>query len=381
MTRPYPYLIRMLLFLVAVGLLSFFLSSTLLEAFDANAALNGLILGVMVLGVVYIVLQAQLLNREVRWIEKFRVSAPGASTMSPPRLLAPMATMLGEHRNTRGDLRLSPVSMRSILDSVGSRLDESRDISRYLIGLLIFLGLLGTFWGLIKTLTAVSGTLDTLNAGASDNIVTLFDNLKAGLAAPLSGMGTAFSSSLFGLAGSLVLGFLDLQSSQAQNRFYNQLEEWLSTITRVQSGPGLGSDGDQSVPAYVSALLEQTADSLDRLQRTLEKSEETRMGSGQQIVSLTEKLTGLTDLLHDEQRQLSRLVDGQQELRQLLEQYLAVSSRGGFDQSSRDHLRNLDVSLDRLVTESSNDRSALVGEIRSEIRLLARTIAAARSKE
>ncbi|MGY8998020.1 MAG: flagellar motor protein MotA, partial [Alphaproteobacteria bacterium] len=264
MTRPHPYLIRMAIFLVVVFAVVVVLLPTLLEAFRANPALPGLILGVLRLGILYIFRQVQMLYREVDWIERFRNAAPGSSVQAAPRLLAPMAALLGE-RQAQGRLSLSTASMRSMLDSIGSRLDESRDISRYLIGLLIFLGLLGTFWGLIKTIGAVSGTLTGLSVGEGQDIIALFDDLKQGLAAPLSGMGTAFSSSLFGLAGSLVLGFLDLQSSQAQNRFYNELEEWLSSITRLQTGSSLSIEGEHSVPAYVSALLEQTADSLDRL--------------------------------------------------------------------------------------------------------------------
>ena len=187
-----------------------------------------------------------------------------------------------------GRMTLSAVSLRSVLDGIGSRLDESRDLSRYMIGLLIFLGLLGTFWGLLQTVTSVGGVIGDLSV-ANQDMLGVFDNLKGGLEAPLEGMGTAFSSSLFGLAGSLVLGFLDLQASQAQNRFYNEAEEWLSSYTRL-SGGTLGLDGDQSVPAYVSALLEKTADSLEELQRTLARGEEQRASSSANLLSLTERL-------------------------------------------------------------------------------------------
>ena len=375
MTQPHPYLIRMALFLAAVLAVAAMLVGTLSEAFRANPALNGLILGVLLLGVLYIVRQVQLLYREVTWIESFRAALPGAPVPAPPRLLAPMAAMLGE-RQGQDRLSLSTVSTRSMLDSIGSRLDESRDISRYLIGLLIFLGLLGTFWGLIKTLGAVSGTLEGLEVGAGRDVVALFDSLKEGLAAPLSGMGTAFSSSLFGLAGSLVLGFLDLQSNQAQNRFYNELEEWLSSITRLQSGRGLSVEGEQSVPAYVSALLEQTADSLDRLQRTLARGEETRRGIDQQLTALTDRLATLTDRMQAEQLLLAKLVEGQSDLKPVIERLAAAQGAGVIDEASRGHLRNLDVAMTRLLEETVAGRGQLADEIRSEIKLLARTIAA-----
>ena len=377
MTKPHPYLVRMALFLVAVLAVAAMLAGTLLEAFHANPALNGLILGVLLLGVLYVFRQVQLLYREVTWIGSFRAALPGAPIPAPPRLLAPMAAMLGE-RQIQDRLSLSTVSTRSLLDSIGARLDESRDISRYLIGLLIFLGLLGTFWGLIETLGAVSGTLEGLEVGAGQDVVALFDSLKEGLAAPLSGMGTAFSSSLFGLAGSLVLGFLDLQSSQAQNRFYNELEEWLSSITRLQSGRGLSSEGEQAVPAYVGALLEQTAESLDRLQRTLAHGEEDRRGVDRQLTALTDRLATLTDRMNDEQLLLAKLVEGQSDLKPVIERLAAARGAEALDEVSRGHLRNLDVVMTRLLEETVVGRDRLADEFRSEIKLLARTIAASR---
>jgi hypothetical protein len=367
----------MAIFLVVVFAVVVVLLPTLLEAFRANPALNGLILGVLLLGILYIFRQVQMLYREVDWIERFRNAAPGSSVQAAPRLLAPMAALLGE-RQAQGRLSLSTASMRSMLDSIGSRLDESRDISRYLIGLLIFLGLLGTFWGLIKTIGAVSGTLTGLSVGEGQDIIALFDDLKQGLAAPLSGMGTAFSSSLFGLAGSLVLGFLDLQSSQAQNRFYNELEEWLSSITRLQTGSSLSIEGEHSVPAYVSALLEQTADSLDRLQRTLSRGEESRHSGDQHLAALTDRLATLTDQMHAEQQLLVKLVEGQADLKPIIERLAALQGSGSMDEASRTHLRNVDVGMSRLLEETVTGRGHLADEIRSEIKLLARTIAATR---
>jgi hypothetical protein len=223
MSRPRIFLTRMAIFLAAVLVVAAVLSGMLWQTFLANPMLNGLILAVLLLGIGFSVRQVVGLNAEVNWIDSFRRDQPSLAVQALPRLLAPMATMLGERQ---GELSLSALSMRTLLDGIGARLDESRDISRYLIGLLIFLGLLGTFWGLLQTIFSVGAVVQGLSVG-DGNVAAIFSDLKAGLQAPLTGMGTAFSSSLFGLAGSLVLGFLDLQSSQAQNRFFNDLEEWL----------------------------------------------------------------------------------------------------------------------------------------------------------
>jgi len=252
MNKPSRFTARMVVFLALAAGVVVLLSGPLLEAFRANPPLNGLILGVLLIGIIYCFRQVVQLAPEVRWIETFRTNQPGLSTQTAPKLLSPTARLLAGRKGSK--VMLSSIAMRSLLDGISARLDESRDISRYLIGLLIFLGLLGTFWGLLETVSSVGQVISNLSV-ANDDIVHTFTKLKEGLADPLNGMGTAFSSSLFGLAGALVLGFLDLQASQAQNQFYNDLEEWLSGITRLGTGAGLG-DGEQSVPAYVQALLE-----------------------------------------------------------------------------------------------------------------------------
>jgi hypothetical protein len=287
-----------------------------------------------------------------------------------------MATMFGEHS---GQLSLSTLSMRSILDGISSRLDESRDLSRYLIGLLIFLGLLGTFWGLLQTVGSIAAVISGLQVTGSD-LNQVFDSLKTGLNAPLAGMGTAFSSSLFGLAGSLILGFLDLQAGAAQNRFYNELEEWLSGQTRVSRGIGGIAEGDQSVPAYIQALLETTADSLDNLQRTIGQGESTRGKTDAALTVLADRLTALTDQMRTEQDLMLRLAQAQTDMQPVL-QKLADGPSGGFDEASRSHIRNVDIYLARLVEESASGRTQMVQELRSEIRLLARTIAASSNSE
>ncbi len=377
MTRPKRFLTRMLLFLVIVGAVVAVLSGAIVRAFLTNPVLNGLILGVLLLGIAYVFRQVLQLRPEVEWIETLRRSEPGLSVQRQPVLLAPMAGML---RERKGKISLSAVALRSILDSVQTRLDESRDISRYMVGLLIFLGLLGTFWGLLETIGSIGQTINSLTIG-SDDFASVFSELKAGLEKPLEGMGTAFSSSLFGLAGSLVLGFLDLQASQAQNRFYMDLEEWLSSLTRLASAGPAGGEVDQSVPAYVQALLEQTAESLDNLQRVMARGEDSRASSNAALLQLTERLTMLSDQMRSEQDLLVKLVEGQMELKPVLQRLAAERETGGLDQASRNHLRNIDVYVTRLLEEATEGRNTMVQEIRSEIKLLARTIAALAAEE
>ncbi len=373
MARPRRFLVRMILFLVAVLVVLAVLFPKLQVAFLANAPLNGLILGVLLLGIIYNFRQVTMLDPEVAWIESFRYNQPTLSQPKPPKLLAPMATMLGERKDR---LSLSALSMRSLLDGIQSRLDESRDISRYVIGLLIFLGLLGTFWGLLDTVKSIRGVIAGLSIGSGD-VSTVFSDLKSGLNAPLSGMGTAFSSSLFGLGGSLVLGFLDLQGGQAQNHFFTQLEDWLSSLTRLSSGV-LPGDGDQGVPAYVQALLEQTAESLENLQITLARGEEGRISSNTSMVVLVEKLGTLTDHMQTEQALMMQLAESHTELKNILARLAdrVGHSAAGMDEATRTHIRNLDVYVARLLEELSAGRDDIIHQVRSEIKLLARTIAA-----
>ncbi|MBL6927549.1 MAG: flagellar motor protein MotA [Rhodospirillales bacterium] len=374
MNRPRLFLTRMILFLLAVIVVCGVLFGPLQSAFMANAPLNGLILGVLLLGIVYNFRQVVRLYPEVTWIDGFRSDLGPQTPVKDPKLLAPMATMLGE-RGTK--LSLSALAMRSLLDGIASRLDESRDISRYTIGLLIFLGLLGTFWGLLETISSISDVIGGLSA-AGGNLAGVFDDLKRGLEAPLSGMGTAFSSSLFGLAGSLVLGFLDLQAGQAQNRFFNDLEEWLSSLTRLSSG-ALPGDGDHSVPAYVQALLEQTAESLENLQRTLARGEDERNFANTNLTTLMEKLGTLSDHMRTEQTLMMKLAESQMEMKPILLRLAnGVSEQGGgMDESTRTHIRNLDVYVARLLEELGAGREEIIQQLRSEIKLLARTVAAA----
>jgi hypothetical protein len=360
MRRTRRFLLRMALFLVLVAAFAFALHRPLVAAFLGNPAVNGVILGILLAGIVYIFRQVMLLEPEVEWIEGFRRRLAdrdlGAPSGRPPRLLAPMARMLGARRD--GRVSLSPSSLQTLLDGIASRLDETRETSRYLIGLLVFLGLLGTFYGLLETVRSVGGVIGALDVTASD-LARAFADLKAGLESPLHGMATAFSSSLFGLAGSLVLGFLDLQAGQAQNRFYNDLEEWLSTHTRLSSG-SLAEAGEGSVPAYLQALLEQTADSLESLQRLLTRSEENRIASNTTLASLAERLGTIGEHMNAGQGQMIRFAE----------------SSLGQNEAVRTHLRAIEGYMARLNEELAEGRAQSVAELRNEIRLLARTIAA-----
>jgi len=360
MTGTGRYLLRMILFLLLVAIAGALLYPGLEAAFQANPILNGFILGVFVLGVLFTFRMVLMLTPEIRWIERFQTVKEGEAPPDPPRLLSPMAQMFGEKR----DMHLSTTSTRTLLDSIGARLDESRDISRYLIGLLIFLGLLGTFWGLLQTVQSVGAAITSLDIGSGDFAI-VFEDLKRSLEAPLTGMGTAFSSSLFGLAGSLVLGFLDLQSAQAQNRFYNDFEEWLSGRTRLSSGGAL-IEGDTPVPVYIQALLEQTAESLANLQRIMESGEERQATASRSLLQLSEQLGTLNDQMRAQQE---------------LQVSMAQRAPGGLDEATRAHIRNLEIYLSRILEEMSTGRPQMTEEIRREIKLLARTVGAVREPD
>ena len=345
------FLIRMILFLVAVAAVAVLLFPALERVFLHNVPLNSMILGAAVIGIIYMFRRVLQLGPELAWIEDFR-SDRQALSRPAPRLLGPMATVFRERKMTS----LSTIAMRTLLDSISARLDESRDISHYLIGLMIFLGLLGTFWGLLETVNSVGGVIASLEIGSRD-VTSIFNNLKTGLERPLSGMGTSFSSSLFGLASSLVLGFLDLQASQAQNLFYQDLEEWLSGLTRLTSGSIMG-EGEASVPAYIEALLEKTADSLDGLQRLVGASEENRAAANSQFIALNDRLAGLADLMRGQQGILTRFVDGQRDLGPVLSRLAEQAGQGAFDDATRAHIRNLDVYMGRLVGANEESRGA-----------------------
>jgi len=306
LSSPRIFLVRMLVFLVLCALVMVVLYKQLVVAFFANPGLNALIGAVLLIGTILSFRQVIRLYPEVAWVNNFRISDPGLAVARHPKLLAPMAAILGGERT--GRMTISQQTMRHLLDSIATRLDEARDISRYMTGLLVFLGLLGTFWGLIETVGSVGKVIDGLKVGGDAG--ALFDTLKEGLAAPLGGMGISFSSSLFGLAGSLILGFLDLQSSQAQNRFYTDLEDWLASTVREYSGEsGAGAGGELQ-------------HAIERLRSTMEEGGGNR-GTTAAMANLAEAIQGLVAHMRNEQQMIREWADGQgeqnREIKKLLE--------------------------------------------------------------
>ena len=304
LSSPRIFLVRMLVFLMLCSLIAVVLYKQIVLAFFANPGLNALIGLVLLIGIVLSFRQVIRLYPEVAWVNNFRIADPGLAIDRHPTLLAPMAAILGGERS--GRMTISQQTMRHLLDSIATRLDEARDISRYMTGLLVFLGLLGTFWGLIETVGSVGHVIDGLKVGGDAG--ALFDTLREGLAAPLGGMGISFSSSLFGLAGSLILGFLDLQSSQAQNRFYTDLEDWLATTVRGYSGEA-GPSGDLQA-------------AVDRLRVALEEGAGNRTTTTA-MANLAEAIQGLVTHMRTEQQMIREWADGQgeqnREIKKLLE--------------------------------------------------------------
>ncbi len=321
-SSPRIFLLRMVIFLILCGLIVVVIHQPIWTAFKANPPLNALIIGVLLIGILLSFRQVIRLFPEVAWVNEFRLADPGITVTRPPVLLAPMAAIL---RDRTGRMTISSLTMRSILDSIAIRLDEAREISRYMTGLLIFLGLLGTFWGLIETVGSVGKVLEGLNVGGDAGSV--FDTLKEGLAAPLSGMGISFSSSLFGLAGSLVLGFLDLQMSQAQNRFHTDLEDWLATTVRDLGGdpvtPVAAVAGGPNVSGEIRAAIE-------RLREAMVDA-----GSGKAATSamanLAEAIQGLVHHMRTEQQMIRDWVDSQAEQNRDIRRLLERLVREGVD--------------------------------------------------
>src|SRR5271169_4674529 len=327
LSSPRIFLIRMLVFLILCGLIAFVLQRQIMNAFFANPWLNGLIIGVLLIGIILSFHHVIRLFREVSWVNGYRGADPKleparepkllAPKLLAPKLLAPMSAMLGGERAER--VAISAQTMRAFLDSLATRLDEARDISRYLTGLLVFLGLLGTFWGLIETVGSVGTIINGLKIGGDAD--TVFEALKEGLAAPLGGMGISFSSSLFGLAGSLVLGFLDLQTSQAQNRFYTNLEDWLATTVQDL---GVGTiNGGAALPAGL-------VDAFNRLNQSIGDSSSTKATTAA-MANLAEAIQGLVQHMRNEQQMIRDWADAQAKLNSDIRRYMEILSREAVD--------------------------------------------------
>src|SRR5690348_16779478 len=312
LSSPRIFLVRMLVFLVLCALVMVVLYKQIILAFFANPGLNALIGAVLLIGVILSFRQVIRLYPEVSWVNNFRIADPGLAVPRHPTLLAPMAAILGRERT--GRMSISQQTMRHLLDSIATRLDEARDISRYMTGLLVFLGLLGTFWGLIETVGSVGNVIQNLKAGSDAG--SMFDSLRDGLAAPLSGMGISFSSSLFGLAGSLVLGFLDLQSSQAQNRFYTELEDWLSTTVYDQAAE----------PSAAAGMTGEVRSAVERLREAVDQAGAGKSASAA-MANLAEAIQGLVHHMRTEQQMIRDWVDSQADQQREIKKLLEVMVR------------------------------------------------------
>ena len=295
LSSPQVSLIYMMIFLAIAAFVATALYRQISVAFLNNPGLNGLIVGVLIVGILLSFNQVLRLVREVRWVNSFR---SGNADAVEPILLAPMKALLSRSSATA----LSTSAMRSILDSIANRLDEGRDITRYLVGLLVFLGLLGTFWGLLRTIGSIGETIQSLDPGGGD-ANSVLDTLKAGLSAPLSGMGTAFSSSLFGLSGSLIVGFLDLQAGRAQNRFYTELENWLSSVTDLNSDIPVIDSSKAETSEEMKALAERL--------RSMQEGGASNPRIAASMASLADGISGLVKNMRTEQQMMRDWVEAQ----------------------------------------------------------------------
>lgn len=312
--RPNSYLVIMLIFLIITAFIGLILYREIMTAYFANVGLNTIIGLVLLFGIILSFAQILRLYPEINWVNTYRLDRAAVIIKRGPRLLAPMASLLGD-ASDQGNI--SAQAMRSILESIGQRLDEGRDTSRYLIGLLVFLGLLGTFWGLLQTVGAVGATIQSLDVTSGDSSL-IFEDLKTGLEAPLSGMGTAFSSSLFGLSGSLVLGFLDLQSGHAQNRFYNNVEDWLSTFTDITGDTAEGHNNFGSSIEYAAAL-ERITRAISAGNRAAEVNAELNTTANS---NLAEGIQGLVQNMRSEQQLVRNWMEAQSDQQADIKAYL-----------------------------------------------------------
>jgi hypothetical protein len=372
---PYRQIVLMVIVLVLTGLGSFVALPRVLPVFEANPWLNGFIFCVFVIGVIATFWQVFQLIGSARWIEGFAAQTPGHEMTRAPSMLAPLATML---RSRGKRMQIASTSARSILDSVAQRIDEAREITRYIVSLLIFLGLLGTFYGLATTVPAVVDTIRSLAPQEGEEGIAVFNRLMTGLEAQLGGMGVAFASSLLGLAGSLVVGLLELFASHGQNRFYRELEEWMSTITRVgfASGDGEGG-GEQDAVAHV---LDHMAEQMDSLQNMLGQSDMSRAMVDQKLGVLADSIERLTHRMSDQnpvQVALMRLAEGQERLIETLESR-EVAPNEGLDAESRMRLRSIDVQMLRILEEISAGRQETMTELRTDLAALTRLLGQAR---
>ncbi|WP_371226039.1 biopolymer transporter ExbB [Roseovarius sp. 2305UL8-3] len=365
-SHPVRQIMLMLIVLGLTGLGAFLALPRVLPVFQANPWLNGFIVFVFIIGVVACFWQVFQLIGSARWIEGFVAKTPGHEMVQPPQLLAPLATLLRQ-RGKR--MQIASTSARSILDSVAQRIDEAREITRYIVNMLIFLGLLGTFYGLATTVPAVVDTIRSLAPQEGEAGVEVFNRLMTGLEAQLGGMGVAFASSLLGLAGSLVVGLLELFAGHGQNRFYRELEEWMSTITRVGFSAG---DGEGSVETHaVAGVLDHMTEQMEALQMMLTQSDVSRAMVDEKLGVVADSIERLTHRMGDTNpvnAALMRVAEGQDRLIETLEN----QDRGGdgMDAESRMRLRSIDVQMLRILEEISAGRQETMTELRTDLAAL-----------
>ncbi len=379
-SQPIRQIISMLIVLALSGIGAFMAAPQVLPVFEANPYLNGFIACVFVFGVLACFWQVAQLISSVRWIEGFATGETTPGDMSrAPRLLTPLAVLLGG-RNQR--MQLSNSSATSILESVATRIDEAREITRYITSLLIFLGLLGTFYGLATTVPALVDTIRSLAPQDGEQGVDVFKRLMSGLDSQLSGMGVAFASSLLGLAGSLIVGLLELFAGHGQNRFYRELEEWLSSITRLSFSDSEGGV-DQGT---LVAVFDNMADQMAGIQQMFMRTDESRAEVDAKLSSLADTIERLTDRMAAQNADngqianaLTRIADGQE---QLVARITEAGMADGLDAESRMRLRSMDVQLLRILEEISAGRHEAMAELRSDIASLSRVISQqARSRQ
>ena len=357
-------LMLVVLGLVAAGL--YLGLETIRGIFLANVFLNGAILAVFILGVLFSFAQVYQLIQSVQWIKGFASERVGANLIKAPSLLAPLATLLG----TRGArMQISSTSTRSILDSVAQRVDEDRDLTRYIGNTLIFLGLLGTFYGLATTVPALVETIRSLSPEDGESGADVFGRLQQGLESQLGGMGTAFSSSLFGLAGSLVVGLLELFAGHGQNRFYRELEEWLSSITRL--GYAGSDDSGNETDGVMTAVVDHLAEQMEAMHATFAEAEANRQKVDERIIALAANFEGGAENVTAQETNvlLTRIAEGQEAL------LAQMKDEGdGIDAESRMRLRSIDVQMLRILEELTAGRQETVAELRHDLATLTRVL-------
>ncbi|MEM9437622.1 MAG: biopolymer transporter ExbB [Pseudomonadota bacterium] len=367
-SQPVRQILLMVVVLVLVGLGTALAFPVLYPVISANLWLNGFIIFVFFIGVVACFLQVIQLIASVQWIEGFALERVGHELTTAPQLLAPLAALL---RSRGARMQLGASSARSILDSVATRIDEQREITRYLVSLLIFLGLLGTFFGLATTVPALVETIRSLSPAEGETGLDVFARLQAGLESQLGGMGVAFASSLLGLAGSLVVGLLELFAGHGQNRFYRELEEWVSSITRVSFSSGEGEGTSEA--GAMAQVLDHMAEQMEAMQLMFTQSDISRSMTDEKIAQLTVSMERVADKLGAEDASaaaLAQIAEGQERL-------IAVMSQGGgegMDAESRMRLRSIDVQLLRLLEEVSAGRQEAIAELRTDIAALTRAL-------